>query len=97
MECTIKGKFKFSRAYQGKTEIFHTLEEFSKKYPLRIQIASEKELFRDVGEDDVIELECLADMREFVRAGSRNVVFYVIKIDYEVFAVNLIAKKGGEK
>lgn len=97
MECLIKGEFQLKRIYQGKENVFHTLEEFGKEYPLRIQLAGAKPLFKDVLDKDVIRIEANADMREFVKQGSRNTVFYVSDLQYEVFTVNLTSKKGGDK
>jgi len=96
MNVQIKGKFQLKRIYQGKEHVFHTMEEFGEEYPHRIQLASEKEMFRETNPGDVIELIVDTEMREFVKNGSRNTIFYVESINYSVYALNL-TKKGGDK
>lgn len=90
MKVTINGTFRVKKSYQGKNNVFHTLEEFGGEYPLRVSLAHEDMIFQGVGKDQIIDMHAECDMREFTQGnGSKNTVFYIDKIDFDILKVSL--------
>ena len=89
MKVIIEGLFQVKKSYQGKNNVFHTLEQFGEDFPLRVQLAHPDMIFSNVGKDQVVQLQADCDMREFSRDGKKNSVFYVDKINFEVSDVVL--------
>ena len=94
MNVIISGMFRVKKSYQGTNNVFHTLEEFGGEYPLRVSLAHKYMIFQGVGKDQVITMQAECDMREFTQSnGSKNTVFYVDKIEFEVSKVTLTPVK----